>query len=1341
MRYLILLTFILYEAQNTHGTKHLEYLKSLLSKHLPSTTDQSIVYELQPVYDDDDVEDDTVAEWNKQEYLIHGNPVDQQSFDKLDIIPGLNFGTVIEENPKTNLKENADGNSKILLNSEIIYEANPGIISKANTGTDFEVNSEIDSAANPQQTLVKDKNTEWLLSETTSEKQPEIVDVKNNVPLFKELIIQKINSIKSNIKLKNQPIIKPVVEEISEDSSFLLGNEPCTNNSITEKQSTSTENPCETKSTTTKLSTTTEQPCITKSTTAIPSTDLKPITTEKPCITKSTTAIPTTTQKPITTEKPIITIKTTTTVEPIITTEPYISEEPVICDTSPTTEIPITSTTTAAPSVSKTSTISPKPIVPVTSINTKGPNSNTFNVDINTTCEEPIITIPSQYQISLPPQSYYYSPLPYQFWLNECLTRRNCFPSNQQYASNPIPAHTFATRPLTLGSMPYIVQEYPKQKVNLGHTKVINHINIDARPTNSGPIKQWNHYGYDYQRPIYYNSRTPYAPQTLGSKIPFKTVYSSSGSVHSKQTNQPITANPTNDSVLSTEKINMSQPLSSINLGQRMKWINNDYNRQKLTNKNPISFTFVTQTSQPKVPSVPGSSAVYSTQTNQPIVRYPVDGSPLPANNIKIDTNQQSYPTNPAQSEQWINYAQNNQQLVSSNTPQTSGPEAPPGTAIPYSSVVYSTPTNQPIAEYPNYGSVLPVDNTKIDANQLSYPTNPGQAEQWINYGYNHQNIVPSYIPQSSGTESLFETSIPNSGAVFSAQNNQPISGYHVDGSVLPDNNIKINTNQQSYPTNSAQAEQWINYAYNNQQAPSSNPPQSSGSQTPSGTAIPKSGTVDSAPNNQPISEYSNVGSVIPSNNIKIDTNQPSYPINPAQAEQWTNYAQYNQQLVPSNPPQSSGAAIPESEAVYSAPNNQPISGYRVDGSVLPSNNIKIDTNQPSYPINPAQAEQWINYALKNQQLVSSNAPQRSAPEAPSGTIVPGSSVIYSTQTNQQIAGYPIDGNVLPANNIKINTNQPSYPINSAQAEQWINNAQNNQQLVSSNAPKTSELETPSGTAISYSDAVYSAQNNQPITGYPVDGSVLPASNIKIDPNQPSYPINSAQAEQWIDYAQNSQQLVSSNPPQSSGPETPSAIPNSGAVYSTETFVPITVYPTGDSVSPGEQTNLANSEYIDPNQYYDAMSEANGSGAPLRGDIRFGEDYTTQNTYEQSGRDETLPNTLKQRRQTEVKNNKQTSVRNSSDIKMPISKLPTPDKPVIEHIEAEIPAASDAKPKTPLAQTKKPVVKGKAPTVEIESPKAGKTVTPVTITKTSVIKSDDNVNLKLVKKMLNSKSG
>ncbi|KAL5245366.1 hypothetical protein ACI65C_012776 [Semiaphis heraclei] len=251
MRLLILLTFILYETQSAPSIQPLKFLKTLISKHLSSTTEQPLLEEeIYPAYKCESVEDDAindaVIEWNRQVFLVDQKPI---------LIEVGSVGQI----------QNGKNNDDLAVNPKINPEVNCEENAEVNPEGNFEENLKL-SQEKPKNGYEKDVNTQWLLGENTSEKPTETY-LK---PSIKDQIINKINIIKSKLKSKNRVSI-PIEELIEENKNhvgFTSGNPITTLESITTGKPTTVQH-----ITTVQPVTTTHQ----YSTTAQPFTSTQPI--------------------------------------------------------------------------------------------------------------------------------------------------------------------------------------------------------------------------------------------------------------------------------------------------------------------------------------------------------------------------------------------------------------------------------------------------------------------------------------------------------------------------------------------------------------------------------------------------------------------------------------------------------------------------------------------------------------------------------------------------------------------------------------------------------------------------------------------------------------------------------------------------------------------------------------------------------------------------------------------------------------------------------------------------------------------------------------------------------
>jgi len=209
MRLLILLTFILYETQSAPSIKPLKFLKSLISKHLPSTTEQPLSEEeIYPAYKCESVEegaiDDSVIEWNRQVFLVNEKPI---------LIEVGNVGQIQKENHNEDLTFSPEISPEV--NCEGNAEINPEVNLEINSEGHYEENPKFSPEEEHKNLYEKDLNTQWLLGENTSEKLPEI---NVGTPSIKDKIINKINIIKSKLKFKNRLVI-PISESVEENKN------------------------------------------------------------------------------------------------------------------------------------------------------------------------------------------------------------------------------------------------------------------------------------------------------------------------------------------------------------------------------------------------------------------------------------------------------------------------------------------------------------------------------------------------------------------------------------------------------------------------------------------------------------------------------------------------------------------------------------------------------------------------------------------------------------------------------------------------------------------------------------------------------------------------------------------------------------------------------------------------------------------------------------------------------------------------------------------------------------------------------------------------------------------
>lgn len=303
MRLLILLTFILYETQSAPSIQPLKFLKSLISKHLPSTIEQPLLEEeLYPAYKCESAEegaiDDSVIEWNRQVFLVNEKPI---------LIEVGNVGPIQKENHNEDLTVSPENSPEV--NCADNAEINPEVNLDVNPEGHFEENLKLSPEEEHKIVYDKDLNTQWLLGENTSERLPEI---NVGTPSIKDKIINKINIIKSKLKFKNRLVI-PIAELIEENKN---------NGEFTSVQ---------------------------------PITTLEPISTGKPTTVQHISTVQpvttvhqyTTTVQPLTSAHPVISAQHTTTVKP----ESYIpdvqvnygieSQEPIVTIPTQNAQMPI----------------------------------------------------------------------------------------------------------------------------------------------------------------------------------------------------------------------------------------------------------------------------------------------------------------------------------------------------------------------------------------------------------------------------------------------------------------------------------------------------------------------------------------------------------------------------------------------------------------------------------------------------------------------------------------------------------------------------------------------------------------------------------------------------------------------------------------------------------------------------------------------------------------------------------------------------------------------------------------------------------------------------------------
>jgi len=275
----------------------------LISKHLPSTTEQPLLEEeLYPAYKCESVEegtiDDSAIEWNRQVFLVNEKPI---------LIEVGNIGQIQNENHNEDLTVNPENSPEVNCAENV--EINPEVNLEVNPEGNFEENPKLSPEEEQKTVYEKDLNTQWLLGENTSEKLPEI---NVGTPSIKDKIINKINIIKSKLKFKNRLVI-PIAELVEENKN---------NDKFTSVQSITT---------------------------------LEPITTGKPTTVQHISTVQptttvnqyTTTVQPFTSTHPVISAQYTTTVKP----ESYIpdvqvnygieSQEPIVTIPTQNVQMPI----------------------------------------------------------------------------------------------------------------------------------------------------------------------------------------------------------------------------------------------------------------------------------------------------------------------------------------------------------------------------------------------------------------------------------------------------------------------------------------------------------------------------------------------------------------------------------------------------------------------------------------------------------------------------------------------------------------------------------------------------------------------------------------------------------------------------------------------------------------------------------------------------------------------------------------------------------------------------------------------------------------------------------------
>ncbi|KAF0772655.1 Uncharacterized protein FWK35_00002681 [Aphis craccivora] len=521
MRLLILLTFILYETQCAPSIKPLTFLKSLLSKHLPSTTEHPLpeeeiysAYKCEPV--EEGAIDDAAIDWNRQVFLVNDKPV-LIEVGNVQPIQNVNHDEVVAVNPEINPEVNCDENAEVNLE----------VITKDQLEQNFELRPEVEN----KDVYDKDLNTQWLLGENTSERLPEI-DVTIGKSSIKDKLINKINLIKSKLKFKNRLVI-PIVESIEENNN---------NVEITSGKPITTLEPIKPPSSTVQYITTTLQY----------STTAQPITSTHQY---STTAQPiTSTHQYSTTAQPITsTHQYSTTLQPVTSTQQYS-----------TTLQPITSTQQYSTTLQPISTSAQ----PVQYTSTVKPDGYTPNVQINGGIEsqEPVITIPTQHQIPLQHQQIYNSDSSYPLWLNNCpppLSNQICFHQIPYYAPSPIYTSALNANQFTLENLPYNTPDRQNKKINNGLTKVINYIKIDAtqpvQQIKPNQDEQWIRYTYDDSKPVYQNP-SYYISQPANSESQPESAFPSSDDLYSTSTMQPIVVYPVDaNNILPVNQIDQTQ--------------------------------------------------------------------------------------------------------------------------------------------------------------------------------------------------------------------------------------------------------------------------------------------------------------------------------------------------------------------------------------------------------------------------------------------------------------------------------------------------------------------------------------------------------------------------------------------------------------------------------------------------------------------------------------------------------------------------------------------------------------------------------------------------------------
>lgn len=223
IRLLILLTFILYEIQSANSTsiKPITFLKSLLLKHLPSSTEQPIpvddAYSAPDCQSSED--DDAVPVWNeKSVFHVNGKPI---IIDVQQLGPSKQERPIVEITPneEVDILPKVDTSSEIIMTEGIDETPEKEIIQEVEKAVEIatvpavEIITELGIVKTQEDNF--DPNTSS--GENTSKKQVKIDNIKNYKNAIHEKIHEKIKIIKAKVdKLKNSSI-KPVVEIITED--------------------------------------------------------------------------------------------------------------------------------------------------------------------------------------------------------------------------------------------------------------------------------------------------------------------------------------------------------------------------------------------------------------------------------------------------------------------------------------------------------------------------------------------------------------------------------------------------------------------------------------------------------------------------------------------------------------------------------------------------------------------------------------------------------------------------------------------------------------------------------------------------------------------------------------------------------------------------------------------------------------------------------------------------------------------------------------------------------------------------------------------------------------------